>query len=59
MVRGRARIAESDGPDVARAKLADMAAEYLPDTVERARVEPQLAALLGLGGAPRTAAPRS
>ena len=48
MVRGRARIAESDPPDVARAKLAAMAEEYLPDPDERARVEPRLAALLGL-----------
>ena len=50
MVRGRARIAESDPPDVARVKLAEMAREYLPDVDERARVEPQLAALLGLVG---------
>ena len=50
MVRGRARIAESDPPEVARVKLAEMAREYLPDADERARVEPQLAALLGLGG---------
>ena len=51
MVRGRARIVESDPPEVARGKLAEMAAEYLPDPDERARVEPRLAALLGLGGA--------
>jgi class 3 adenylate cyclase len=50
MVRGRARIAESDAPDMARAKLAEMVAEYLGDPLERARVEPQLATLLGLGG---------
>jgi class 3 adenylate cyclase/tetratricopeptide (TPR) repeat protein len=50
MVRGRARIAESDPVDVARGKLAGMAAEYLVDPDERARIEPQLAALLGLGG---------
>ena len=51
MIRGRARIAESDPPDVARAKLAEMAATYLPDLDERARVEPRLAALLGLASA--------
>jgi class 3 adenylate cyclase/tetratricopeptide (TPR) repeat protein len=51
MVRGRARIAESDPPDVARSKLGDMTGLYLTDPVERARVEPHLAALLGLGGA--------
>ena len=56
MVRGRARIAESDTPEVARGKLAEMAVEYLPDPVERSRVEPQLAALLGLGGAQATRA---
>ncbi len=50
MVRGRARIAESDAGEVARTKLAAMAEEYLVDAAERARVEPQLAALLGLGG---------
>ncbi len=48
MVRGRAGIAESDSPEVARTKLAEMALEYLPDEVERSRVEPRLAALLGL-----------
>ncbi len=48
MVRGRAGIAESDPPEVARAKLAEMAADYLPDEGERTRVEPRLAALLGL-----------
>ncbi|HYM83111.1 MAG TPA: adenylate/guanylate cyclase domain-containing protein, partial [Candidatus Dormibacteraeota bacterium] len=52
MVRGRARIAETDDPATARAKLAAMAAEYLPDAEERARVEPRLAALLGLEPAP-------
>ena len=50
MVRGRARIAESDPVDVARLKLAEMTTEYLTDPAERARIEPQLAALLGLGG---------
>ena len=50
MVRGRARIAESDPVEVARAKLAEMTAEYLVDPDERSRIEPQLATLLGLGG---------
>ncbi|MEO8228162.1 MAG: adenylate/guanylate cyclase domain-containing protein [Chloroflexota bacterium] len=50
MIRGRARIAESDPPDIARVKLATMAEEYLPDPDERTRVEPRLATLLGLGG---------
>jgi class 3 adenylate cyclase len=52
MVRGRARIAETDDPPTARAKLATMAAEYLTDPEERARVEPRLATLLGLDPAP-------
>ena len=52
MVRGRARIAEADDPATARAKLAAMTAEYLVDPDERARVEPRLAALLGLEAAP-------
>ena len=48
MVRGRARIAETDGPREARRKLAEMATMYLTEPDERARVEPRLAALLGL-----------
>ncbi len=52
MVRGRARIAETDDPPSARAKLSAMTAEYLPDADERARVEPRLAALLGLEAPP-------
>ncbi len=48
MVRGRAGIAESDPPELAREKLAAMAVEYLPEPEERARVEPRLATLLGL-----------
>ena len=52
MVRQRARIAETDGPGVAREKLAAMAETYLLDPEERARVEPRLAALLGLDAAP-------
>ncbi len=50
MVRGRARIAESDPSDVARSKLTAMTNEYLVDADERARVEPAVASLLGLGG---------
>ncbi len=51
MVRQRARIAEADDAVTAREKLAAMAADYLPDADERARVEPRLATLLGLEGA--------
>jgi class 3 adenylate cyclase len=52
MVRQRARIAETDDPTAAREKLAAMAELYLLDVDERARVEPRLAALLGLDPAP-------
>jgi class 3 adenylate cyclase/tetratricopeptide (TPR) repeat protein len=52
MVRMRARIAETDAPDVARRKLADMLDRYLPDVDERAWVEPRFAHLLGLDDAP-------
>jgi class 3 adenylate cyclase len=52
MVRRRARIAETDDPATARQKLGEMAGEYLPDPEERRRVEPRLAALLGLEPAP-------
>jgi class 3 adenylate cyclase len=52
MIRGRARITEADDTAAARAKLADVAAQWLTDSEERARVEPRLAALLGLEGAP-------
>jgi class 3 adenylate cyclase/tetratricopeptide (TPR) repeat protein len=52
MVRGRARIAETDDPAEARVKLAALASDVIPDDDERARVEPRLAALLGLEPAP-------
>ena len=52
MVRQRARIADSDDPATARDRLAAMCADYLPDDEERARIEPRLAALLGLEAAP-------
>jgi class 3 adenylate cyclase len=52
MIRGRARITEADDTAAARAKLADVAAAWLVDDEERARVEPRLAALLGLEAAP-------
>ncbi len=48
MIRQRARIAETDDPATARTKLAAMATEWLTDDEERGRVEPRLAALLGL-----------
>jgi class 3 adenylate cyclase/tetratricopeptide (TPR) repeat protein len=48
MVRMRCRIAEEDGPAVAREKLQRALVEHLPDPDERAFVEPRLAHLLGL-----------
>jgi class 3 adenylate cyclase/tetratricopeptide (TPR) repeat protein len=48
MVRMRARIAETDAPQVARRKLADMLDRYLPDEDERAWAESRFAQLLGL-----------
>ena len=47
MVRRRASIAETDGPALARERLAAMAADYLPDVEERERVEPRLELLSG------------
>ncbi len=52
MVRQRARIAESDDTATARDRLAAMCLDYLPEDEERERVEPRLAALLGLEPAP-------
>jgi class 3 adenylate cyclase/tetratricopeptide (TPR) repeat protein len=46
MVRGRARIAEEDPPDVAREKLRAAVEEHVPDERERRLVEPRLAHLL-------------
>ena len=48
MVRGRAGIAETDAPDVARAKLREAVDEWLADEQERRWVEPRIAALLAL-----------
>ena len=48
MVRMRARIAESDEPAQARAKLADALAPLVPDAEERAWIEPRLQFLLAL-----------
>jgi class 3 adenylate cyclase/tetratricopeptide (TPR) repeat protein len=48
MVRMRARIAETDEPEQARAKLADTLASLVPDAEERAWLEPRLRFLLAL-----------
>jgi class 3 adenylate cyclase/tetratricopeptide (TPR) repeat protein len=52
MVRRRARIAETDNPDEARARLSTMLDTLLPDAAERRWLEPRLAGLLGLADLP-------
>jgi class 3 adenylate cyclase len=48
MLRERARIAETDDPAEARAKLITSVEEFVTDATERAWVGPRLAAVLGL-----------
>ncbi len=48
MVRMRARIAEDEEPTSARAKLAEVVEQHIPDTDERAFVEPRLRHLIAL-----------
>ena len=52
MVRMRAGIAETDAPEDARRKLADMLVQFLPDEDERRWAEPRFGHLLGLDDAP-------
>jgi class 3 adenylate cyclase/tetratricopeptide (TPR) repeat protein len=52
MVRGRARIAETDDPETTGAKLGEMLETYIADEQERAWLEPRLGGLLGLHGMP-------
>ena len=54
MVRGRAGIAETDDPEVARERLAAALDDYLTDADERRWIGPRLAGLLGLEEAPTT-----
>jgi class 3 adenylate cyclase/tetratricopeptide (TPR) repeat protein len=51
MVRGRCGISETEEPEVARAAVAETLGTYL-EPEQRAWVEPQLLALLGLADAP-------
>ena len=51
MVRGRARIADTDDDDTARAALASCLEQYVPEVEERRWIEPRLAHLIGLEGA--------
>ena len=51
MVRGRARIADTDDDATARAALVDCLEQYVPEPEERRWIEPRLAHLIGLEGA--------
>jgi class 3 adenylate cyclase/tetratricopeptide (TPR) repeat protein len=51
MVRGRARIADTDDEPTARAALAACLEQYFPEPDERRWIEPRLAHLIGLEGA--------
>ncbi len=48
MVRRRAGIAESDGPEQTADRIAAMLDDYVTDPLERARIEPAVRALVGL-----------
>jgi class 3 adenylate cyclase len=50
MVRGRARIADTDDDDTARSRLAACLQEYVTDADERRWIEPRLGHLIGLDG---------
>ena len=50
MVRGRARIADTDDDATARAALGTCLEQYVPDVEERRWVEPRLGHLIGLEG---------
>ncbi len=52
MVRQRAGIAGTDDPLRSRTKLRTAVAEYVPSPADQDWIEPRLAALLGLDGAP-------
>jgi class 3 adenylate cyclase/tetratricopeptide (TPR) repeat protein len=52
MVRMRAAISEDEDDGLARQKLAQTLAEFVPDQEERGWIEPRLAHLLGLGDSP-------
>ncbi|MDP9233166.1 MAG: AAA family ATPase [Actinomycetota bacterium] len=52
MVRMRCRIGEDDEPEVALNKLKTSLEEYVVEPEERAFIEPRLAQLIGLEGAP-------
>jgi class 3 adenylate cyclase len=53
MIRGRARLQETDDEPTTRSAIAAMLEEHVPDPAERAWIEPALLSLLGIdpGGA--------
>src|ERR1035437_6709749 len=48
MIRGRARLQETDDEPATRAGIAAMLREHVPDEAERAWIEPALLSLLGV-----------
>jgi class 3 adenylate cyclase/tetratricopeptide (TPR) repeat protein len=48
MLRGRAGIAESDEPDVARERIREMLGRFVADDADRRWIEPRVMGLLGL-----------
>ena len=50
MIRGRARIADTDDDETARAQLAACLEQYVTDPEERRWIEPRLGHLIGLDG---------
>jgi len=48
MIRGRARLQETDGEPTTRAGITAMLNEHVPDETERAWIEPALLSLLGI-----------
>ena len=48
MVRGRAGIAESDDPSIARERIGQMLADWVPAEEDRRWIEPRLTGLLGI-----------
>jgi len=49
MIRGRAKLHESDDEPTTRSGIAAMLREHVPDEAERAWIEPALLSLLGIG----------
>jgi tetratricopeptide (TPR) repeat protein len=51
MIRRRAGLVEGDDSETTRAAIASMVSQHVPDTAERAWIEPRLNTLLGAGEA--------